>query len=143
MTFRVLFAIAAYYDLNIHQINIKTVFLLGLIDQLVYVQILKDSEDFTKKIKVYKLLKALYSPKQVSKLWYKRLSKFLLTWLDFCQININSSIFVTVIKINRLVVSMFVNDIKILKLKELSHIKKVKQLLAAAFKMVDMEPISF
>ncbi len=37
MAFRVFFAITAYYDLNIDQIDVKTSFLYGMIDQLVYV----------------------------------------------------------------------------------------------------------
>lgn len=37
MVFRVLFAIVVHYDLDINQIDVKTVFLYGLIDQLVYV----------------------------------------------------------------------------------------------------------
>lgn len=41
MTFRALFAIAAYYDLDINQIDEKTAFLYKLIDQLVYIQISK------------------------------------------------------------------------------------------------------
>ncbi len=77
MAFRVLFAIAAYYDLDINQKDIKTAFLYGLIDQLVYVQIFKGLENSTNRGKVCKLLKALYRLKQVPKLWYERLSKFL------------------------------------------------------------------
>lgn len=48
-----------------------------------------------------------------------------------------------VAKINWLIVSMFVDDIKIMEVKELDHIKKVKQELATAFKMVDIGLISF
>lgn len=44
MAFRVLFAIVAYYDLDIDQIDIKTVFLYKLINQLIYVQIPKGSK---------------------------------------------------------------------------------------------------
>ncbi len=37
MAFRVLFTIVAYYNLNINEIDMNTVFLYGLRDQLVYV----------------------------------------------------------------------------------------------------------
>ena len=59
MTFRVLFAIAAYYNLNIDQMDVKTAFLYGLIDQLIYVEIPKETEIEANKDMVYKLLKAL------------------------------------------------------------------------------------
>lgn len=44
MAFRVLFAIAACFDLDIDQMDVKTAFLYGLIDQLIYVEILKRTE---------------------------------------------------------------------------------------------------
>ena len=44
MAFRVLFAIAAYFDLDIDQMDVKTAFLYGLIDQLIYVELPKETE---------------------------------------------------------------------------------------------------
>lgn len=38
MTFRVLFAIAAFYDLEINQMDVKTAFLYRAIDQLLFVE---------------------------------------------------------------------------------------------------------
>lgn len=49
---------------------------------MVYVYIPKGSDDVTIKEMVYKLLKAYYDLKQVSQLWYERLSKLLLKRLD-------------------------------------------------------------
>lgn len=63
IAFKVSFAIAVYYDLNINQIEVKTGFFYSLINQLVYIQILKDSESFANKIIVCKLLKAIYDLK--------------------------------------------------------------------------------
>lgn len=77
MAFRVLFAIAAYYDLDIDQMDVKTAFLYGLLDQLVYVQMPKGSETAATKGMVCKLLKALYGLKQAPRLGYERLSQFL------------------------------------------------------------------
>ncbi len=85
--FRVLFAIAAYYNLDINQMDIKTAFLYGMIDQLVYVQIPKGVETTANKGMVCKLLKALYGLKQALRLWYKRLFRFLLEKLGLKRIN--------------------------------------------------------
>lgn len=41
MVFRVFFAIAAFYDLDIDQIDVKTAFLYGDINQLLYIELLK------------------------------------------------------------------------------------------------------
>lgn len=68
IAFKVLFAIAAFLDLDIDQLDVKTVFLYDLIDQLVYVEIPKISEIETNCDKVCKLLKALYSLKQLPRL---------------------------------------------------------------------------
>lgn len=74
--FRVLFAIAAYYDLDIDQLDAETAFLYGLIKQLLYVQVHKSLETENTKNMVCKLLKALYGLKQAPRLWYERLSRF-------------------------------------------------------------------
>ena len=143
MAFRVLFAIAAYYDLDIDQMDMKTAFLYGLIDHLVYVQIPKGSESPSTKGMVCKLLKALYGLKQAPRLWYERLSKFLLEKLGLHRINVDHSIFISSAGINGPIVSTFVDDIKIMGVKDSGMIGRVKQELAAAFEMVDMGPISF
>lgn len=68
MAFKVLFAIAAYYALDINQMDIKTAFSYALIDQLVYNQIPKGSETAANKCIVCKLFKALYGLKYASRL---------------------------------------------------------------------------
>ena len=143
MAFRVLFAIAAYYDLDIDQMDVKMAFVYGVIDKLVYVQIPKSLETTANKGMVCKLLKTLYGLKQALRLWYEKLSKFLLEKLGLKQINTDQSIFVTPLGINVPIVSTFVDDINIIGVKESDYIKRVKRELAAAFEMVDMRPINF
>lgn len=121
----------------------KTAFFYRLINQLVYVQIPKGSETVANKNMVCKLLKALYGLKQAPKLWYKRLSKFLLKKLGLHQINANHNIFVIKAGIKGPIVSTFVNNIKIMRVKRLEVIEQVKKKLATAFHMVDISPISF
>lgn len=59
MIFRVLFVFVAKYNLNIDEVDVKTVFLYSFIDQLVYILLSNYSEtQATKKI-ICKLLKAL------------------------------------------------------------------------------------
>ena len=143
MAFRVLFAIAAYYNLDIDQIDAKTAFLYGMIDQLIYVQIPKGSENSTNKKMVCKLLKVLYGLKQAPRLWYKRLSQFLFKKLGLKQINADHSIFVSTSEINGPIVNTFVDDIKVMGVKRSEHIKRVKLKLVVVFEMADMGSISF
>lgn len=114
MAFRVLVAIAAFFDLDIDQMDVKAAFLYGLIDQLVYVEIPKGTESATNRNMVCKLLKALYSLRQSSRLWYKRLSNFFLEKLGLRRINADHSIFVTNAGLDGPVVTTFVDDIKIM-----------------------------
>ena len=143
MAFRVLFAVTAFFDLDIDQMDVQTAFLYRLIDQLVYVDIPKGSETEANRGIICKLLKALYGLKQSPRLWYERLSDFLLQKLGLARINSDHSIFVTTAGLDRPVVSTFVDDIKIMAPKNSDMIAQVKSELAAAFSMVDIGPICF
>lgn len=68
MAFQVLFAIAVYHDLDINRMDMKTAFLYGLIDQLIYVKIPKDTETSITRKLVCKLYKTLYRLKQSPRL---------------------------------------------------------------------------
>lgn len=118
-------------------------FLYRLINQLVYVWISKSSEIVANKSMVCKLFKAFYTLKQALKLWYKWLWKFLLKKLDLHQINTNYSIFVIEIDIKGPIVSIFIDDIKIIGVQRSGIIKQVKKKLTTAFDIIDIGPISF
>lgn len=68
MASRTLFALAAFFDLDIDQMDVKTSFLYGLIDQFVYMEVPKGTETEATKNMVCKLLKALYGLKQSPRL---------------------------------------------------------------------------
>lgn len=123
--------------------DVKTAFLYGLIDQLVYVEIPKGTESATNRDMVCKLLKALYGLRQSSRLWYERLSNFFLEKLGLRRISADHSIFVTNAGLDGPVVTTFVDDIKIMAPKGRRMIERVKSELTSAFSMIDMGPISF
>ncbi len=143
MAFRALFAIAAYYSLEIDQMDVKTAFLYCFIDQLIFVEIPKRSETEANKNMLCRLIKALHSLKQSPWLWYKRLSGFLLEKLDLARINVEHSIFITKAGLDGPMVSTFVDDIKIIAPTGSGIIQQVKAQLTAAFSMVNMGPMSF
>ena len=92
---------------------------------------------------VYKLLKVLYGLKQAPRLWYKHLSKFLFEKLSLHQINTDHNIFMIEAGIKDPIVSIFINDIKVMRVKESGVIQKMMTELAAAFEIVDMGSINF
>jgi hypothetical protein len=57
----------------------KSAFLNGMINKLVYVEQLPDFEDSKNPNHVYKFSKALYGLKQVHRAWYERLRDFLVS----------------------------------------------------------------
>lgn len=63
IAFKILFAFATFFKLNINHIDVKIAFLYGFIDQLIYMEIPKSIETETTKNMIYKLLKALYDLK--------------------------------------------------------------------------------
>lgn len=63
IAFKVLFTITAYFNLDIDQIDVKTLFLYEFIDQLIYMDIPKDFRSKATLILVWKSPKAFYSLK--------------------------------------------------------------------------------
>jgi hypothetical protein len=126
-------------DLEVDQLDVKTAFLYGIIDQLIYVEMPKGYEVDGM---VCKLLKALYGLKQSPRLWYERLSTYLLERLGLKKLNADHSIFATPQGVSGPILSVFVDDIKIID-KDKSRVARIKDELASAFKMVDLGPISY
>ncbi|GKA40541.1 copia protein, partial [Tanacetum coccineum] len=75
---RILLAYACAHDFNLFQMDVKSAFLNGLINEEVYVSQLTGFVDFEKPNHVFKVKKALYGLKQAPKAWYDRLKAFLL-----------------------------------------------------------------
>lgn len=70
MVFSLLFIIAAFYSLDIHQIDIKTVFFDKKINQLVFIKMLNGYYNNIKNM-ICRVNKIFYGLKQLSQLWYK------------------------------------------------------------------------
>ena len=75
---RMLLAYAAHHNFKLYQIDVKSAFLNGLIQELVYVEQPPGFEDPKFPNHVYKLQKALYGLKQAPRAWYECLKEFLL-----------------------------------------------------------------
>lgn len=76
-TIRVLLSLAVSYGLIVHQMDVKTAFLNGELDEKIYMKqpdgfVIKGHED-----KVCKLLKSLYGLKQARKQWHEKFDKTL------------------------------------------------------------------
>ena len=75
---RILLTYAAFNGFTLHQMDVKSAFLNGPLQEEVYVSQPPGFVDPFHKDYVYKLHKALYGLKQAPRAWYDHLKKFLL-----------------------------------------------------------------
>ncbi|GJX06255.1 retrovirus-related pol polyprotein from transposon TNT 1-94 [Tanacetum coccineum] len=89
---RILIAYAAYKNMTIYQMDVKTTFLNGILREEVYVSQLDGFVDQDIPNHVYKLKKALYGLKRAPRAWYDLSSSFLLSQ-EFSKGAINPTLF--------------------------------------------------
>ena len=73
---RILLAYASHHDMKLFQMNVKSAFLNGFINELVFVEQPPGFEDPRYPNHVYRLHKALYGLKQAPRAWYERFKGF-------------------------------------------------------------------
>jgi hypothetical protein len=89
---RILLAYACAHNIKLYQMDVKSAFLHGIINELVFVEQPPGFEDDKKPNHVYKLKKALHGLKQAPRAWYERLRDFLLS-KGFKMGKVNTTLF--------------------------------------------------
>jgi hypothetical protein len=107
---RILLAYACAYNIKLYQMDVKSAFLNGYINELVYVEQPPGFEDDKKPDHVYKLKKALYGLKQAPRAWYERLRNFLLS-KGFKMGKVDTTLFTKKMGIDLFVLQIYVDDI--------------------------------
>jgi hypothetical protein len=107
---RLLISFAVNHDITLYQMDVKSVFLNGYIDEEVYVHQPPGFENSKHPDYVYKLKKSLYGLKQAPRAWYERLSKFLLE-NDFTRGKVDTTLFCKSFKKDILICQIYVDDI--------------------------------
>jgi Reverse transcriptase (RNA-dependent DNA polymerase) len=74
---RTLLAIAAQHNLEVHQLDVKTAFLHGDLEEEIYMQQPEGFIQADQKHQVCKLKKSLYGLKQAGRTWYQKLDTYL------------------------------------------------------------------
>ena len=133
---RILLAIAAREDLEIHQMDVITAYLAGDLEEDIYMEAPPGLRNATQK--VYKLRKGLYGLKQSARVWNQRIGKKL---RESGMIAINSDHSVWVDQNRNLILALYVDDIVLLA-RDIQTIQWIKDILNKNFNMKDLGPIS-
>ncbi|GKE29900.1 putative ribonuclease H-like domain-containing protein [Tanacetum coccineum] len=107
---RLFLAYALFKDFVVYQIDVKSVFLYGKIEEEVYVCQPLGFEDLEFPNSVYKIEKALYGLHQAPRAWYETLSTYLLD-KGFQRGQIDKTLFIKRVKGDILLVQVYVDDI--------------------------------
>ncbi|WVZ97231.1 hypothetical protein U9M48_042781 [Paspalum notatum var. saurae] len=107
---RILLAFAAFKGFKLQQIDVKSAFLNGFIEEEVYVRQIPGFESARFSDRVYKLRKALYGLKQAPRAWYARLKSFLLK-SGFVMGSVDKTLFLLSRGYDTLIVQIYVDDI--------------------------------
>ncbi|KAJ4821290.1 Pol [Rhynchospora pubera] len=138
---RMLLAYAANKDFTLFQMDVKSAFLNGWIDEEVYVQQPPDFVDHFNPDHVYKLHKALYGLKQAPRAWYGRLCTFLLD-NDFSRGKMDTTLFTKKRYDHLLLVQIYVDDI-IFGSTNATLAQEFSSLMSSEFEMSMMGELTF
>ncbi|GJT50334.1 hypothetical protein Tco_0976491 [Tanacetum coccineum] len=107
---RIFLAYASYMGFTVYQMDVKSAFLYGQIEEEVYVCQPLGFEDPDHPDKVYKVVKALYGLHQAPRAWYDTLATYLLS-NGFQRGQIDQTLFIKSQKGHILLVQIYVDDI--------------------------------
>ncbi|GKA86242.1 putative ribonuclease H-like domain-containing protein [Tanacetum coccineum] len=107
---RLFLAFASYMGFMVYQMDVKSAFLYGEIDEEVYVTQPKGFEDPHFPKHVYKVVKALYGLHQAPRAWYARLSTFLLKH-NYRRGTIDKTLFIKKDSRDIILVQVYMDDI--------------------------------
>ncbi|GJW61810.1 putative ribonuclease H-like domain-containing protein [Tanacetum coccineum] len=103
-------AFASYMGFTVYQMDVKSAFLYGTIEEEVYVHQPPGFVDPAHPNKVYKVIKALYGLHQAPRAWYETLSSFLME-NGFRRGTIDKTLFIKKKKSDIMLVQVYVDDI--------------------------------
>ncbi|RVW35834.1 Retrovirus-related Pol polyprotein from transposon TNT 1-94 [Vitis vinifera] len=133
---RIIMALVAHFDLELHQMDVKTAFLNGNLDEDIYME---QPEGFAKKGNehlVCKLKKSIYGLKQASRQWYIKFNNTI-TSFGFKENIVDQCIYLKVSGSKFIFLILYVDDI-LLASSDLGLLRETKEYLSKNFHMVDM-----
>lgn len=131
---RTILAIAKEHGYPVHQMDVKTAFLNGNLDEEIFMHLPKDELGCSK---IVKLQKSLYGLKQASRSWNKRFDDEVKK-LKFISLKSDSCVYLS--QDRGLILVLYVDDILVIG-KTLSNVKWIKTELGRLFRMKDLNEV--
>ncbi|GJS04175.1 putative ribonuclease H-like domain-containing protein [Tanacetum coccineum] len=138
---RLFLAFASYKGFLVYQMDVKSAFLYGTIEEEVYVHQPPGFVDPAHPNKVYKVVKALYGLHQAPRAWYETLSSFLLE-NGFRRGTIDKTLFIKKNKSDIMLVQVYVDDIIFGSTKK-SMCTEFEEVMHKRFQMSSMGELTF
>nr|GEV92744.1 hypothetical protein [Tanacetum cinerariifolium] len=138
---RLFLAYASFMGFMVYQMDVKSAFLYGTIEEKVYVCQPLGFEDLDHPDKVYKVVKALYGLHQAPRAWYETMANYLLE-NSFQRGKIDQPLFIKWQKGDILLVQIYVDDI-IFGVTNKDLCKSFEKLMKDKFKMSSMGELTF
>ncbi|KAL6322658.1 hypothetical protein AAG906_015344 [Vitis piasezkii] len=133
---RILFALASIHNLFVHQMDVKTAFLNGDLNEEVYMEQPEGFVLLGNENKVCKLVKSLYGLKQAPKQWHEKFDHVILSD-GFRHNNVDKCLYSKTCDDYMVIVCLYVDDMLILS-DDMKGIIETKRFLSSTFKMKDL-----
>jgi len=133
-TLRVLLALVAENDWELHTMDVKTAFLNGVLEKEIYIECPEGLEEKIPRAMVCRLVKAIYGRRQSPGTWYQKIHEFFLAH-RFIRSTHDYSLYVHYER--RILVLVYVDDL-VLAAAEVEQIEWIKAVLTNTFEMSDL-----
>lgn len=140
-TVRLLLALAAKNEWEVHHMDVKSAFLNGDLQEEVYVSQPEGYVKENQERKVYKLLKALYGLRLAPRAWYARLSKFL-EKLGFEKCPYEQAVYTKREGNESLIIGIYVDDLLVTGTST-TNINRLKDQMKSEFDMSDLGKLTY
>ncbi|GJU60715.1 retrovirus-related pol polyprotein from transposon TNT 1-94 [Tanacetum coccineum] len=138
-TVRVVLATCAMYDLYLEQLDVKTAFLHGNLEEGIYMLQPGGFEQKGKEKFICRLNKSLYGLKQAPRCWYKRFDFFIRS-LEYNRLHVDPCAYFKRFRNNNFIIMLlYVHDMLVAGPNK-DRISKLKVQLAREFEMKDVRP---